>query len=94
MAVRHWQRLKSGALVATSPRLDWALLLRRTFDADALECPKCTGRICVLAVVDDAATATAILAELGHHIRMPTPRARDPATLFGDDETEVVYDGR
>jgi hypothetical protein len=62
IAVKHWERLKSGALVATSPRVDWAKLLHRTFDADALECPKCAGRIRVLAVVDEHSTVVAILA--------------------------------
>lgn len=81
LSVRHWDRLRSGALLAASPRVDWPTLMRRTFDADVLECPKCTGRLRVIAVVDDPATARAILDELA--IRGPPPplRARDPATL-------------
>ena len=32
--VAHWTRLLDGELYATGPRLDWATLLRRTFDVD------------------------------------------------------------
>lgn len=90
IAVHHWERLHAGALLATSPRLDWAQLLRRTFDVDALECPKCAGRIRVLNIVDDNATAKAILDELGIPAA-PRPRARDPSLPFIAD-SEVYYD--
>jgi hypothetical protein len=33
--------LHDGALLATSPRVDWAALLRRTFEVDVLACPEC-----------------------------------------------------
>ena len=36
LTVRHWRRLLDGLLLARSPRLDWALLLRRSMDIDAL----------------------------------------------------------
>ncbi|HWL86818.1 MAG TPA: transposase, partial [Polyangiaceae bacterium] len=32
LSIRHWDRLLGGALLATSPRIDWATLVRRTFD--------------------------------------------------------------
>lgn len=90
IAVHHWERLHAGALLAASPRLDWAQLLRRTFDVDALECPKCAGRIRVVNIVDDKATAKAILDELGI-AAAPRPRARDPSLPFTAD-SEVYYD--
>ena len=34
IAVNHWDRLKSGALLAASPRVDWPTLMRRTFDVE------------------------------------------------------------
>jgi hypothetical protein len=34
LGVRHWSRLLGGLLYATSPRLSWSMLLRRTFDID------------------------------------------------------------
>jgi uncharacterized protein YbaR (Trm112 family) len=59
--------------------------MRRTFDTDVLACPKCDGRLRVIAIVDDRTTARAILEELGlPQARIPT-RARDPTTLFADD---------
>lgn len=89
LAVDHWNRLNSGALVATSPRIDWALLMRRTFDVDVLECPKCTGKLRILALVDDPAIATQILDEL-HIPRAEHPhRARDPTTLERDPDLDL-----
>jgi RNA polymerase sigma-70 factor (ECF subfamily) len=32
-----------GALYAATPRVDWASLLRRSFDVDVMQCPKCQG---------------------------------------------------
>ena len=81
LRVEHWNRLRSGALAATSPRIDWPTLMRRTFDVDVLECPKCAGRLRILAVVDDEPTAAEILTELGIARAPPPARARDPATL-------------
>src|SRR3984957_21160582 len=34
ISVRHWDRLLGGLLYATSPRVDWATLLRRRFSAE------------------------------------------------------------
>jgi hypothetical protein len=36
-------------LVATT-RIDWASLMRRTFDVDVLACPKCTSKLRIVAV--------------------------------------------
>ena len=85
IAVHHWDRLHAGALLAASPRIDWASLLRRTFGVDALECPKCASRIRILNVVDDEATAKSILDELGVDTA-PSPRARDPSVPIASDE--------
>ena len=84
LSVHHWDRLKSGALLATSPRVDWAALMRRTFDTDVLECPKCAGKLRILGVVEDEALARAVLAELGIASTPPPTRARDPTTLDAD----------
>ena len=86
LSVRHWGRLHAGALVAATTRIDWATLMRRTFDTDVLACPKCEGRLHIVAIIDDPNVAGAILAEL--HIpraRSPTP-ARAPTTLYLDHD--------
>jgi hypothetical protein len=40
LSVRHWDRLLGGVLYAATSRIDWARLLRRSMDIDALKCPK------------------------------------------------------
>jgi hypothetical protein len=39
----------------------WADLMRRAFDIDALACPRCGGRLRLIATVEDADTIRAIL---------------------------------
>jgi hypothetical protein len=85
LGVRHWSRLLGGLLYATSPRLPWPLLLRRTFDIDILDCAKCRGRVRVVAAIVDVRDARRILERLGIPSEAPhAARARDPTHL--DDE--------
>jgi hypothetical protein len=79
VSVRHWDRLLGGLLYATSPRLDWASLLRRSFSVDVLECPKCHGRLRVVAIITEREPVRRILAHLGMETDAPPlARARDP----------------
>jgi hypothetical protein len=55
-----------------TPRVDWAELLRRTFDFDVFACVRCGGRRRVLASVNEAGGVRAILEHLG----LPTAGAR------------------
>lgn len=83
--MRHWSRLLGGLLYATSPRVDWATLLRRTFDVDVLACPSCGGRLRILGEVTEASTVGRILDALGMPIEAPrAARARDPTELLGE----------
>jgi hypothetical protein len=43
----------------------WADLMRRAFEADVLACPKCGGRMIVLATIEDPAVIWRILTHLG-----------------------------
>ena len=43
----------------------WAVLMRRAFDLDVLRCPRCTGRMELIATIDDPAVIHRILAHLG-----------------------------
>jgi hypothetical protein len=43
----------------------WAELMRRTFAADVLGCPRCGGRMVVLATIEEPAVIRRILAHLG-----------------------------
>ena len=91
ISVRHLDRLLSGLLLATAPRVDWAKLLHRTYAVDVLRCGRCGGRLRLLAAITEKATAKKILAHLG----LPTepivarPRARDPAELWASTPSVV-----
>jgi hypothetical protein len=70
LSVAHWNRLLGGELYAPSSRVDWALLLRRTFEVDVRVCTQCGGKLSVRAVVTDPSSTGKILRAL--------QRSRDP----------------
>jgi hypothetical protein len=43
----------------------WADLMRRAFETDVLSCPRCGGRMVVLATIEDPAVIQRILTHLG-----------------------------
>jgi len=91
ISVRHWDRLLGGLLYAVQPRVDWATLLRRSFSVDVLECPKCHGRLRMVAVITEREPVRRILAHLGIPTEPPpVARARDPT----DDAEETGDDGQ
>jgi hypothetical protein len=57
----------------------WADLMRRTFGFDVLACPRCGGRLRLLALIEHASTVDRILRHLGLPTAVPEPRpARAP----------------
>ena len=72
ITVHHWDRLLGGVLLATSPRVPWAMLLRRTFEMDVTRCPRCLGRMRMLSVITQRATIQKILDHLGLPADPPT----------------------
>ena len=63
---------------AESSRIDWAQLLKRTYDIDALSC-SCGGRLTFIATILEPTVACSILKSLGMEPRPPpTARARSP----------------
>ena len=70
LSIAHWDRLLGGQLYAPHSRLDWATLLRRTFDVDVKRCTGCASRMTVRAVVTDGASIARLLGALR--------RSRDP----------------
>jgi hypothetical protein len=63
-------------------RIDWATLLKRVYDVDALACP-CGGRLKFVEVVTEADRARELLGELGLDLSAPTvARARSPTDDF------------
>jgi len=85
LSVKHWNRLLGGALYAASPRVDWASLLRRSFEVDVLGCPSCGGRLRVLGEVTEPAMIKLVLAAIGISTDAPrVARARDPTDMGGE----------
>jgi hypothetical protein len=57
----------------------WAALMQRTFGFDVLGCPRCGGRLRLVALIEEAAVMGAILRHLGVPAAIPAPRpARAP----------------
>jgi hypothetical protein len=88
LSIEHWTRLGEGALRAKSPRIDWPTLLRRTLDVDVLKCPKCEGRLEILAVVTEKEAIDTFLSRLQIEPPPKPTRARDPTTLSCADATD------
>jgi hypothetical protein len=90
LSIAHWNRLAGGELYAATPRVAWGPLLRRTFAVDVQECPKCHGRLRLIAAIVDPPVARSILACLGMPTTPPVPvRARDPTDLFEHEPSET-----
>jgi hypothetical protein len=89
LAVKHWDRLLGGLLYAATPRVDWATLLRRSFEIDVLRCAACGGRMRVLGEVTRADVIVLVLESLGLPTTAPrAARARDPTDLLGEQDDE------
>ena len=74
-------------LRARGPRIPWAQLLRRTFELDVLECPKCHGRLQLLGATTEPTAVQSLLRALSLDETAPVPaRARAPSTLDGTDD--------
>jgi hypothetical protein len=77
--------------VGTPRYWTWAALMRRAFDLDVLRCPRCAGRMALIATIEDPAVIARILAHLG------LPGARDgpePAAVVSrprDDQPALPF---
>ena len=75
----------------------WAALMRRTFGFDVLACPRCGGRLRLIALIEEAAVIDRILRHLGLPTETPAPRparappllTRVPAAAGWDDDASV-----
>jgi hypothetical protein len=77
-------------LYAASPRVEWARLWPRSFDVDVLECPKCRGRMRVLAVITEREPVLRILGHAGMATDVPPiARARDPTDDVDGEEADA-----
>jgi hypothetical protein len=65
----------------------WADLMRRTFGFDVLACPRCGGRLCLIALIEQAAVIARILHHLGLPAQIPAPcPARAPPLAAGEPD--------
>ena len=64
-----------GGRVGRRPNRAWAELMERSFGFDVLACPRCTGRMELVALIRDAAVVGRILRHLGLPDAVPVPRA-------------------
>jgi hypothetical protein len=63
----------------------WAELMRRTFGIDALDCPRCGGRLRLLALIEHARIVERILRHLGLPTDRPELRPARAPPRRGDD---------
>jgi hypothetical protein len=70
---------ESELIPIRSRRLDWATLLRRVYRLDVLKCPRCEGRLEVIAAISDPDVVRRILDHLGLPVTPPQCKpARGP----------------
>ena len=81
--------VESDIAAATSPGpagRRWADLMRRAFDVDVLACPRCGGRLRLVALLEAGAVTARILRHLGLPSEVPAARpARAPPLASGDE---------
>lgn len=77
---------ESDAAVPGPAGRRWADLMRRAFDVDVLACPRCGGRLGLLALLEPGAITARILRHLGLPAEVPPARpARAPPLPSGDE---------
>jgi len=82
----------SNDLAANRPsprRLQWAVLLQRVFEVDALRCPRCGSTMRLIAAIEDPTVARRILECLKLPARAPPP---EPAAADNLDEEQAEDD--
>ena len=57
----------------------WASLMARTFGFDVLACPRCGGRLRLIALIEETAVIERILRHLGVPTEIPAPRPARPS---------------
>ena len=70
-------------------RLEWAVLLRRSWSLDVLTCPRCAGPMTMIAVIEDPRVARKILDHLGIPVRAP-PHLPQRVVLQDPDYTDGI----
>jgi hypothetical protein len=78
---------------ARPSNLLWAQLMQRSFGFDVLACPRCGGRLRLLAVIEEGRVIQRILRHLGLPTAIPAPRpSRAPPIPFDHVKTHIDAD--
>ena len=71
-------------------RKRWAALIKKTWDADPLVCPKCSGNMKIIGIVNEYETAKKILVHLNlwrvQENTRPPPRVRTEEEYYPDED--------
>ena len=62
--------------------MSWACLLKRVFEFDIEQCPRCGGRLKIIAAIEDPVVITKILTHLHLPARAPPRAPARPFPLF------------
>ena len=73
---------------ATRAKVAWARFIRKVYEADPLQCPKCKAPMRVIALIDDPGVVRRILEHLGRWA--PEPAARGPPAKTHDWPANAV----
>ena len=73
-------------------RKNWARLIQKIYEVDPLTCPKCQGRMKIIAFIEDEEVVEKILNHLGLWDRKarPPPRAKTPVTIHLDNSGSQI----
>jgi hypothetical protein len=69
----------------------WAALMRRAFDLDVLRCPRCAGRMQLIATIDDPAVIQKILAHLGLAAARDGPQSPSAVSAARVEQQALPY---
>jgi hypothetical protein len=84
---------QAGTVARRDQGVRWAALMARTFGFDVLACPRCGGRLRLLAPIDHAPVIERILRHVGLPTEVPAPGpARAPPRPAGGDDEGPVFD--
>ena len=82
-AASAWSAGIAAVQGAALTKWDWATLLQRVWDVDALNCEGCGGRMKFIAVIKDRAVIERILRHIGEDAQEPRfARVRDPCDAW------------
>ena len=87
---RAAEQARTATPTARGPNPTWAELMRRGLNIDALQCPKCHGRLRFLATITVPATVRRILRSLGLPTQLVVPAPARAPPESNDDYFDVA----